>query len=352
MNGNVGVPPTTTRGTDKPDLSSSRRSRVTGSNAASDAAALALTSASRMWPSYACSPPGVTPGSPAISAYREAASSPGENPRAMHARVEIDEQLDRVTRAAERLRQPPHDPFIVHDGGEGGRRIPGRELPETIDVGTDRLIREQHVPTAALGEHLGLGDCRALELADPEHELSPDHLRQLVCFHVRPEAIDTTGHADHVADVLVYTFEVHQQRRGGDLVDVGDLIPLAAMIRGNGRHDGGHCISQRAPPQTPAVGALTIDTCPTIDGASPRRNCGPGSGSKARRRGAGLQSLWRMYGIVIGPSGKTATGASGPIRRSSSATAGARCPASAPGAPRAPRLRASRCKGRRAPSGG
>ena len=197
-----------------PHASSSRRSRATGSNAASRCrCALASRSASRMWPSYACSPPGAMPGSLAMQRHTRRRRLPGEIPeRCMPESRSTSSSIARPCRL-NAVRQPPHDPFIVHDRGEARRRIARGELPEPVDVRADRLVGEQDVRAAALRQHLGLGDRRALELVDAEHELPPDHLRQLVRLHVRPQPLDAAGDANHVADVLVDAIEVHRAAR-------------------------------------------------------------------------------------------------------------------------------------------
>ena len=97
-------------------------------------------------------------------------------------------------------------------------------------AGLDTAAGIRHVFSAGRGGHFRFCDGCAFEPVDPLLDLHPDHLRHLVCFHVRAEGLHATGDSDHPADVFPNPIGVNQHRRRSDVGPVGNVKPIAHAI--------------------------------------------------------------------------------------------------------------------------
>ena len=148
-NGNVGVPPATTRGTGSPSARSSRAASATAQRPRRtavahrevgivDVAVISVQAAGRT-----------------ARQRRDAAIQAPPPPRPARRRSDACRSRDRARPPAlspalvSRLRYPQRRPLVVRDRGEATSRKLRASSTEPTDVRTDRLIGQQHVRGAA-----------------------------------------------------------------------------------------------------------------------------------------------------------------------------------------------------------
>ena len=150
---------------------------------------------------------------------------PRRDAGAVHAAVEIEEQVQRDVGLDRRVGQRADRGLVVHDCRKlrPGERL--HEAHEPFHVRPDRLIREQHVGRPGRRRHLRFGNRGALEPGNASIQMHPHHFAQLVGLHVRPQPLDAARDLDHAADVLVDTVGVDEEGWGRDVSYVVDGVP-------------------------------------------------------------------------------------------------------------------------------
>ncbi len=89
----------------------------------------------------------------------------------MHAAININEQAKRGGRIAQSIRHTRCRVDVVANRRKRNLGILSDQICQPFDVRPDRLISEQDVATAGLGNHFDFGDRGRLELADPRSQL-------------------------------------------------------------------------------------------------------------------------------------------------------------------------------------
>ena len=132
--------------------------------------------------------------------------------------------------SAERGAQRARGVLVVDDRAKRHAREGLGQPQQPADGGPDGLIGQQHVGEAFSGEHLGLGNRRALDAREPERDVHPRDLGQLVRLHVRPQPRRAARNRDQAPQILFGAIGIHEQRRRGNLVDVLDASTSQSRV--------------------------------------------------------------------------------------------------------------------------
>ncbi len=116
--------------------------------------------------------------------------------------------------------------FVIHQAGEGRRRILFNQFCQPLNFWPDRLIRQQHVRRSSHPQHFSLRDCSAFEFFDPCVQQKLCYVGGLVRFYMRPEKRNITDEAFECADVFFYPFRINNQCRSIDLLNIFYTIPV------------------------------------------------------------------------------------------------------------------------------